>query len=80
VVVLTWIDAPGREKPRDEDVRVRLLARERLFERANREAPAFASSRSAANMLGESKCGKHSQAIEPFTPTSAAVRMFPMSP
>ena len=34
----------------------------------------------AANTLGESKCGKQNQSIDPFMPTSAAVRMFPMMP
>ena len=34
----------------------------------------------AANTLGESKCGKQSQSIEPFMPTKATVRMLPMIP
>jgi len=34
----------------------------------------------AANTLGESKCGKQSQSIDPFIPTSATVRMSPMIP
>jgi hypothetical protein len=34
----------------------------------------------AANTLGESKRGKQSQSIEPFSPTNAAVRMLPMIP
>lgn len=42
--------------------------------------PPFSSSSMAANTLGESKCGQHSQSIDPFRPTSAAVRMFPMMP
>jgi len=34
----------------------------------------------AANTLGESKYGRQSQSIEPSIPTSAAVRMLPMTP
>jgi hypothetical protein len=34
----------------------------------------------AAKTLGESKCGRHSQSIDPFFPTSAAVCMSPISP
>jgi hypothetical protein len=30
--------------------------------------------------LGESKCGRQSQSIEPFSPTKAAVRKLPMTP
>ena len=44
------------------------------------KCPPFSSSSSAANTLGESKRGKHSQSIEPSSPTSAAVRMLPMMP
>jgi hypothetical protein len=29
-------------------------------------------------MLGESKCGKHIQSMEPSIPTRAEVRMFPI--
>ena len=34
----------------------------------------------APNTLGESKAGKQYQSMEPFMPTSAAVRMLPMTP
>ncbi len=42
--------------------------------------PPLRSSRMAANTLGESKCGRQSQSIDPFMPTSAAVRILPMIP
>jgi hypothetical protein len=45
-----------------------------------RNRPPFWSSRMAANTLGESKWGRHSQSMEPSIPTSAAVRKLPISP
>jgi hypothetical protein len=33
-----------------------------------------------AKTLGESKCGKHNQSIDPVVPTRAAVRISPMTP
>ena len=42
--------------------------------------PPLFSSRMAAKTLGESKDGKQYQSMEPFIPTSAADRMFPMTP
>jgi hypothetical protein len=44
------------------------------------EPPPFWSSKMAAKTLGESKKGTQNQSIEPFMPTSAAVRMLPMMP
>ena len=42
--------------------------------------PPFLSSRIAAKTLGESKCGKQSQSIDPSIPTSATLCMSPMIP
>ncbi len=46
---------------------------------ASRQCPFSSSPSSAAKQAGESKCGRHSQSIEPSRPTSAAVCRSPSS-
>jgi len=72
-VVRSWrlADHP----PRDEAARVRRHALE--------HEPGLVQpgpSRTAAKTLGDSKCGKHSQSMDPLVPTRAAVCMSPMRP
>ena len=44
------------------------------------QRPCFSVPRSAAKQASESKAGQHSQSIDPFRPTSAAVSQSPISP
>jgi hypothetical protein len=45
-----------------------------------RNRPPLSASRIAPNTLGLSKRGRHSQSIDPSSPTSAAERMLPTMP